>query len=78
MMLCADDTLYTGVTTDPQRREQEHNSSTKAARYTRARQPVMLVYREESESRSAACKREAELKKLSRVQKNTLIAEQRS
>jgi Predicted endonuclease containing a URI domain len=78
MMLCADDTLYTGVTTDPQRREQEHNSATKAARYTRARQPVSLVYSEVSESRSSACKREAELKKLSRLQKNALIAEQRS
>ena len=71
---CADDTLYTGVTTDVARREQEHNGSEKGARYTRVRQPVKLVYCEEAEDRSSAQKREAAIKRLSRQEKQRLIA----
>jgi len=73
ILRCADDTLYTGVTTDTVRRTQEHNSKNKSARYTRARQPVHLVYTESVENRSDACQREAEIKRLSRVQKLALI-----
>lgn len=76
MLRCADDTLYTGSTNDPRRREKVHNSG-KGAKYTRSRLPVELVYQEEAESWSAALRREAEIKKLTRAQKKTLIAQSR-
>ena len=71
--MCADQTLYTGITTDVQRRVEEHNSSKKSAKYTRARQPVVLAYSEAAENRSKALMREAALKKLSRKEKMLLI-----
>jgi putative endonuclease len=71
---CADDTLYTGITTELERRIEEHNSSNKGAKYTRIRRPVRLVYSEEYADRSAASKREYEIKKkMSRVEKLELI-----
>ena len=71
---CADETLYTGITTDLQRRLQEHNSPDKGARYTRARQPVTLVYHESHPDRSTASKREYVIKKrMSRAEKLNLI-----
>lgn len=70
---CADGTLYTGVTTDLERRLQEHNGTGLAARYTRGRQPVVLAYTEEAPDRGAALRREAALKKLPRSAKETLI-----
>lgn len=71
---CADDTLYTGVTTDLQRRLQEHNHcDKKGAKYTRVRRPVALFYSEPYQSRVMACRREAAIKKLTRVQKFDLI-----
>ena len=73
ILQCADDTLYTGITTDLIRRIDEHNHSAKGAKYTRARRPVVLVYSESCESRSSASSRELELKKLSRKQKLKLI-----
>jgi len=74
ILRCADDTLYTGVTTDIQRRLQQHNGVLKnGAKYTRNRQPVELVYQEGSASRSMACKREYTIKCLSRLQKEHLI-----
>ena len=63
-MRCADGTLYTGITTDLVRREQEHNAEKNGARYTRSRRPVVLVYSEEVENRSEASKREHAIKKL--------------
>ena len=73
---CADDTLYTGIATDLARRIEEHNSSEKGAKYTRVRRPVSLVYSEEFPDRSLASKREYEIKKkMTRVQKLTLIAQ---
>lgn len=75
MLRCADDSLYTGVAMDLQRRLQEHNDSdTLAARYTRARRPVVLVYSETAVSRSQACRREAAIKKLCKVEKERLVA----
>jgi putative endonuclease len=71
---CADGTLYTGVTTDLERRMGEHNGTGLAARYTRGRQPVALAYTEEAADRSTALKREAALKKLPRAAKETLIS----
>lgn len=74
MLQCADDTLYTGIATDIKRRLDEHNSSHKGAKYTRARRPVKLVYSEVFEDRSSASKREYEIKKkMSRAQKLQLI-----
>ena len=69
---CADGTLYTGMTNDIERRLDQHNAGT-AARYTRARTPVKLVYQEKSENRSTALKREYAIKQLTRKQKDQLI-----
>lgn len=66
---CADDSLYTGVTTDLERRQNEHNSSTLGAKYTKARRPVTFIHTETYRDRSQAQKREAVIKKLSREQK---------
>ncbi len=74
MLRCSDNTLYTGVTTQLNRRVAEHNAgSTKGAKYTRARLPVCLVYAKKHPDRSAAQKEEARIKKLSRQQKEMLI-----
>ncbi len=71
---CADDTLYTGITTELERRIEEHNGSDKGAKYTRVRRPVRLVYSEKYPDRSAASKREYEIKKkMSRAEKLKLI-----
>lgn len=69
---CSDGTLYTGWTTDVQNRLKAHNSG-HGAKYTRSRRPVELVYYESLESRSAALRREAEIKKMSRQDKLFLI-----
>jgi putative endonuclease len=75
MLRCADDSLYTGITTDVVRRINEHNgySKTGGAKYTRARQPVELVYVEQADSRSDATSREIEIKNLTRSDKLKLI-----
>ena len=74
LLQCSDQSLYVGITTDLQRRLQEHNGLTPGgARYTRSRRPVRLVWSEPSDSRSAAAQREAAIRKLSRVQKEQLI-----
>lgn len=73
ILTCADNTLYTGIATDVQRRLLEHNDSEKGAKYTRARRPVTLSYTEELPSRSAASKREAAIKRMSRTEKLALI-----
>ena len=77
LLRCADGTLYAGATTDPERRTREHNAG-RGAKYTRSRRPVELVYRERCGGRSAALRREAALKKLSRAEKLALIAAQRT
>jgi putative endonuclease len=69
---CADETLYTGIARDVNRRLDEHNHSALAARYTRARRPVVLVYTEACASRSQALRREIAIKKLSRQDKQRL------
>jgi predicted GIY-YIG superfamily endonuclease len=70
---CADDTLYTGWTTDLDRRIAQHNAGRGAA-YTRQRRPVMLVYQEEAVDRGAAMRREAAIKKLDRPRKERLLS----
>lgn len=69
---CADGTLYTGWTTDVQKRVQTHNAG-KGAKYTRSRRPVKLVYTETFESKSDALRREYQIKQLSRAQKLLLL-----
>jgi putative endonuclease len=71
---CADDSLYTGWTTDVERRVRQHNRG-RGAKYTRTRGPVTLVYTERQPSRSAAMQREYQLKQLTRPQKLALIEE---
>ncbi|MCL5801487.1 MAG: GIY-YIG nuclease family protein [Gammaproteobacteria bacterium] len=72
ILRCDDGTLYTGVTTDPTRREQEHNSGT-AAKYTRVRRPVKIVYCEVVNDQGTALRREHQIRQLSRTEKLTLI-----
>lgn len=74
ILRCADNSLYTGITTDVERRLQEHNECNKrGASYTRARRPVQLVYHEQVDSRSAAGRREAAIKQLTKQEKEQLI-----
>jgi putative endonuclease len=75
ILRCADETYYTGVARDPARRLSEHNGQDgRGARYTRARQPVRMVYTETARGRSQAQHREAAIKKLSRAQKIRLVS----
>lgn len=74
MIRTNDGQLYTGITTDIQRRWQEHSSGKGGARYFRARRPERLCLLEEHPDRSSASKREAEIKKLTKTLKETLVA----
>ena len=69
---CADGTDYTGWSTDPRRRERQHNLG-RGARYTSTRRPVRLVYIEAQPDRSTALRREYRLKALTHAQKKALI-----
>lgn len=69
---CSDGTFYTGWTTDPPRREKQHNAG-RGAKYTRMRRPVKMIYIEEQPSRASAMKRERAIKKMAREQKRKLI-----
>ena len=73
----SDTTLYTGITTDVERRFDEHLNCQKGAKYFNGRSPVRIVYREEGHDRSSASRREAEIKKLSRSEKQRLISSQK-
>jgi len=73
MVRCADNSLYTGITTDLDRRLREHNEGKSGSRYTRARRPVTLAYQEASDSRAHASRREHEIKQLSPSAKQALI-----
>lgn len=73
LVRCKDGTLYTGCTNNLPHRLSAHNEG-KGAKYTRARRPVVLVYQESCESRSAALKREAAIKRLTRAEKEALVA----
>ncbi len=70
---CRDNTLYTGITNDLNKRIEEHNAGPKGARYTRSRRPVTLVYCEQAPSRSVAASRENCIKKLKTTRKHRLI-----
>lgn len=71
LLHCSDDTFYTGITTDVDRRVKEHNEGS-ASKYTRCRRPVTLAYWEPAEDRSSASKREMEIKKWNRAKKMEL------
>ncbi len=71
---CADGSLYTGITKDLDRRVDEHNSDNQlGASYTRGRRPVALLYHESHKARSSAAKREYEIKRMSRGEKERMI-----
>ena len=72
ILRCRDNTLYTGITTNLEKRLESHRSG-KGAKYTRGRTPLELVYREECENHSHALKRELAIKALTRTEKETLI-----
>ncbi len=74
---CTDNSLYTGITTDVERRYKQHSLQL-GAKYFRGRQPKKLVYQESGHNRSTASKREIEIKKLSRANKLQLIAKQQA
>ena len=77
MLRCADESLYTGITTDIPRRMAEHNGEGGlGARYTRSRRPVTLVYSEPADHRAAAARREAAIKRLDRTRKLALCKPQ--
>ncbi len=71
---CTDNSLYTGVTTDVDRRFKEHTEGKVGAKYTRANKPEKLVYAKEFAGRSEAQIEEARIKKLSKVEKEKLVA----
>lgn len=74
LLLCADGSLYAGITTDMVRRLKQHNGELYGgARYTRARQPVSLVWTQKATNRAQAQQLEARVKKFSRADKWTLI-----
>ena len=72
ILRCGDGTLYTGITTDIQRRLEAHRCG-KGAKYTRGRGPLELAYQEACSNHSEALKREAAVKRLSRTEKEQLI-----
>lgn len=72
VLRCRDGSLYTGITTDLRRRLAAHQAG-RGARYTRARLPVRLVYRETRATRGAALRREASIKRLPRTAKLALV-----
>ena len=72
----SDASLYTGITTDVERRFEEHMNCQKGAKYFNGRTPVRIVYREDGHTRSSASRRETEIKKLSRQKKKNLVRSQ--
>jgi len=72
ILRCKDNTLYTGITTNVEKRLEAHRCG-KGAKYTRGRAPLELIYRETCGSHSAALKRELEIKALTRTEKQNLI-----
>ena len=77
ILKCSDGSLYTGISTDPDRRLLEHNeSNSRGSKYTRARRPVSLVFKKHVGSLSDALKLEHKVKKLSRIKKVGIITGQ--
>lgn len=72
IILCSDNTLYTGITTDLQRRLSQHASG-RGAKYFRGRHPLKVIYQESGHTRSSGSKRESAIKALARADKDMLI-----
>jgi len=72
ILKCSDDTYYTGIAIDVEKRLTEHNSSDKGAKYTRSRRPVTLMYSELCSDKSSALKRERAIKAMKRSSKEAL------
>lgn len=72
LLRCADDTFYCGITNDMEKRLAAHNAG-EGAKYTRGRIPVSVVYCESCADKSAALKREIQIKRLSRGAKQALL-----
>lgn len=77
ILKCSDGTLYTGSTVDLKKRLVEHNELKNGAKYTRARRPVRLVYQERCKTFARARAREAEIKRMERSEKLSLIKTKR-
>jgi len=77
ILKCADNTLYTGITVNLDRRIEEHNNSKLGSKYTKARRPVRLVYSKKYRNRSTASKEENRIKQLTREKKIELIKKNR-
>ena len=77
ILRCRDNTFYTGITTDLDRRLTQHNDGS-ASRYTRSRKPVKMVYNETCDDHSAALKRECAIKKLTREEKELMVKKRRT
>jgi len=75
IILCSDNSFYTGITTDVDRRFRQHANGT-GAKYFRGRQPKRVVYLEGSHTRSSASKREIEIKAMNRAEKILLTSHQ--
>lgn len=73
---CDDDSLYTGVTTDLERRFREHLDQPRGAKYFNGRKPQEVVYTENGHTRASACRRESAIKKLQRHEKLKLIRQE--
>ena len=73
MILCTDNSLYTGITNDIERRLEQHASGAQGAKYFRGRQPRRVVYLESGHDRGSASRQEARIKKLRRAAKTRLI-----
>ena len=74
IILCSDGSLYTGISTDVERRFRQHQTG-KGAKFFRGRRPLAIAYRETGFTRAGASQRESTIKKLSRMKKQALIAE---
>jgi len=72
ILLCSDNSLYTGITTDMERRFREHAAG-RGAKYFRGRQPLRVIYLEQGHDRSSATRREAQIKAMTRGEKALLI-----
>ncbi|EKE14854.1 MAG: hypothetical protein ACD_12C00266G0006 [uncultured bacterium] len=73
ILRCSDNSLYCGQTKDLKRRIKEHNGDDSKSKYTRARRPVKLVYFEKYKTINEVLKREFEIKKMNKTEKETLI-----
>ncbi|SHJ45211.1 putative endonuclease [Malonomonas rubra DSM 5091] len=73
IILCSDDSLYTGISTDVERRFRQHRDGG-GAKYFRGRLPLRVVYREDGHDRSSASRREIEIKRMPATEKRQLVA----